>query len=421
MNFSFFIAKRYFSSYRGKGIVNIISIISLAGVAIGTAALIIILSVFNGFERVILDMYNSFDPHLKITYRQGKTFDSVFPNDILSTTDGVKVFSNVIEEDIFFSYKNSNDFAVIKGVDKQYKSLNNFEKLLIHPHDQSDTMGVYFDEPLPTILPNNIYVYPCNLGISLAFENSINIVGSQNNFFKTVLPKRNSNYIRSESDMVYTFFNPVGLFASQSEYDGKYIISSIEIVRKMLDLDSQQISSIEIMINNINDIQIIKNNLSEKLGEDYIISTRLEQHDFLYKLLNSERLAIFIILTFIFIIASFNIVSSLSMLIIEKKDDIKVLSNLGSSKKQIQNIFFLTGFRGVIFGSAVGIFLGLIFCGLQQHLHIIQINGNFVVDHYPIRIDYFDIMIIEIIVLTIGFLATYYPAKVLIRKFLPTF
>tara|TARA_Y100000588_G_C13310211_1_gene525358 strand:- start:37 stop:366 length:330 start_codon:yes stop_codon:yes gene_type:complete len=109
------------------------------------------------------------------------------------------------------------------------------------------------------------------------------------------------------------------------------------------------------------------------------------------------------------------------MLIIEKKDDIKVLSNLGSSKKQIQNIFFLTGFRGVIFGSAVGIFLGLIFCGLQQHLHIIQINGNFVVDHYPIRIDYFDIMIIEIIVLTIGFLATYYPAKVLIRKFLPTF
>ena len=421
MNFSFFIAKRYFSSYRGKGIVNIISIISLAGVAIGTAALIIILSVFNGFERVILDMYNSFDPHLKITYRQGKTFDSVFPNDILSTTDGVKVFSNVIEEDIFFSYKNSNDFAVIKGVDKQYKSLNNFEKLLIHPHDQSDTMGVYFDEPLPTILPNNIYVYPCNLGISLAFENSINIGGSQNNFFKTVLPKRNSNYIRSESDMVYTFFNPVGLFASQSEYDGKYIISSIEIVRKMLDLDSQQISSIEIMINNINDIQIIKNNLSEKLGEDYIISTRLEQHDFLYKLLNSERLAIFIILTFIFIIASFNIVSSLSMLIIEKKDDIKVLSNLGSSKKQIQNIFFLTGFRGVIFGSAVGIFLGLIFCGLQQHLHIIQINGNFVVDHYPIRIDYFDIMIIEIIVLTIGFLATYYPAKVLIRKFLPTF
>ena len=185
MNFSFFIAKRYFSSYRGKGIVNIISIISLAGVAIGTAALIIILSVFNGFERVILDMYNSFDPHLKITYRQGKTFDSVFPNDILSTTDGVKVFSNVIEEDIFFSYKNSNDFAVIKGVDKQYKSLNNFEKLLIHPHDQSDTMGVYFDEPLPTILPNNTYVYPCNLGISLAFENSINIGGSQNNFFKT--------------------------------------------------------------------------------------------------------------------------------------------------------------------------------------------------------------------------------------------
>ena len=155
MNFSFFIAKRYFSSYRGKGIVNIISIISLAGVAIGTAALIIILSVFNGFERGIFDMYNAFDPHLKITYRQGKTFDSVFPNDILSTTDGVKVFSNVIEEDIFFSYKNSNDFAVIKGVDKQYKSLNNFEKLLIHPHDQSDTMGVYFDEPLPTILPNN--------------------------------------------------------------------------------------------------------------------------------------------------------------------------------------------------------------------------------------------------------------------------
>lgn len=418
MNFSFFIAKRYLLNSKNKNVVNIISYISLFGISIGTAALVIILSVFNGFESLVLTMYNSFDPHIKITSKEGKTFNSDFVNNILIEDDGVQVFSNILEEDIFFRYQESNDFARIKGVDKNYNRLNDFTKLLIHPNNNKDTMGIYFDELLPTILPNNVYVYPCNIGISLAAKNLISLNPTKQIFLNTVMPKRDSDYIINKHHVINSYFKPVGFFSVQSDYDSKYIICSLEVLQKMLELEAEQVSSIEVMLKNNENAFHVKQRLQNKLGGEYDMKTRIEQHDFLYKLLNSEKLAIFIILTFILIIASFNIVSSLSMLMIDKKDDIKIFWNLGSSKKQIQNIFFIKGFLGVIIGSLCGVLFGVVFSLLQKHLHFISMHGNFVIDYYPIKIDYLDIITIEIIVILIGCLATYYPARILSKKFL---
>ena len=420
MNFPFFIAKRYLFHSRRKNLVNIISYISLFGIAIATAALIIVLSVFNGFEKEILDRYNSFDPHIKISYSEGKTFDYSHANDILSQIDGIEIFSNVLEEDIFFRYNKNTDFARIKGVDENYLQLNKFNELLIHPDDSLTKMGNYFDEEIPMTSPNGIdSIYPCNVGYSLAGNNAISIYEDQFSYFlNTVLPKRNSDFIRSEKDFIRTSFYPSGFFAVHPDYDSEYIICSFGALQKMLNLGKDTASSIEIMIDNPDKIINMQNTLKKELGGKYIVKTRMElgQHELLNKIINSEKLASFIILTFILIIASFNIVSSLSMIIIDKKKDIKILSSLGSSNKQIQNVFFTTGFLGVIIGSLLGVFLGILISLLQENFHFLTIGENSILEYYPIQLNYLDIMLIEITVLAIGFIATYYPSRGLINK-----
>ncbi|MBT4738611.1 MAG: ABC transporter permease, partial [Flavobacteriales bacterium] len=162
----------------------------------------------------------------------------------------------------------------------------------------------------------------------------------------------------------------------------------------------------------------IKTELEQTLGEDFVVKSRLEQHEFLYKLLNSEKLAVYLILVFILIIASFNIISSLSMMMIDKQKDIKTFWNLGSSKKQIRNIFFTKGILGVLVGSAIGLFIGVGFSLLQQHFGFIAMEGNFVVNAYPVELNIKDVLIVEITVIVIGLIASFYPAKVLTNRFL---
>lgn len=420
MNFSFFIAKRYLSTSSFKNAVSIISSISLLGISIGTAALVIVMSVFNGFESVILDKYNSFDPHIKIVPFAGKTFNLNDANEILLHQKNVERYSNVLEEYVSLQYDNNNTFATIKGVDSNYKLLNNFEELLISMSDSygNEIKSMYFDESNPIPIPSGEIIYPCNIGAILAKNSEIPLNKEPLDCFKILIPNRESTYLQGTSDMVLSYFKPVGFFSAHKDYDNKYIISSLKSVQKMLYLEESQVSSIEIMLDDESRIQEVKDQLQNKLGKKYIVKGRLEQHDVLYKILNSEKLVAFIILTFILIIASFNIVSAISMLMIEKQKDIKVFWHLGSSKRQIQNIFFIKGFLGVVIGSLIGVAIGIIFALLQKEFGLISMDGNTIVQAYPVKINHQDIIAVEAIVLIIGLISTYLPARVLSKRFL---
>lgn len=402
MKFPFFIAKRYVLTKKNKSIVNIISYISLLGVAIGTAALVIVLSVFNGFEGIVLDMYNSFDPHLKISATKGKTF---FINDIeskISQAKGLNTYSFVLEEKVFIENNGNQQIVDVKGVDSNYSQLVNMDSVL--------KIGEYFSGDF--YREKNVLVL--GAGVSYNLSADINNIYSQ---LVVTVPNKKSKYIKDSSDIIHTAFTPIGVFSVQSEYDSKYALAPISRIQKMLNRKAEA-SSLEISLSEPSKMDEVKDNLKCLLGEDFIVKTRLEQHDFLYKLLHSEKLAVFIILTFIMIIASFNIISSLSMLMIDKKEDIKTFWKLGSSKNQIRNIFFVKGFLGVLLGSGIGLCMGVLFSVLQQQFGFIAMEGNFVVNSYPIKLDVIDVIIVELTVIIIGLIASYYPSKVLTDKFI---
>ena len=402
MKFPFFIAKRYLFTSKSKNVVNIISYISLFGVAIGTAALVVVLSVFAGLENLILDMYNSFDPHLKVTSSVGKTFKISELESNLKENNHIENYSFVLEEKVLIEHKEKKIIAEIKGVDDNYHKLVDIDSII--------KIGEYFSDKL--YRDKNVMV----LGSGVSYNLSVDI----NNMFSQLTitsPKRNSKYIKDTSDLVSSAFTPIGIFSVEPEYDNQYVLIPLNRSQKMLDREGEA-SSAEINIKNSDNMHHIKTELEQTLGEAFVVKSRLEQHEFLYKLLNSEKLAVYLILVFILIIASFNIISSLSMLMIDKQKDIKTFWNLGSSEKQIRNIFFTKGFFGVLLGSFIGIGIGVGFSLLQQYFGFISMTGNFIVDAYPIKLLFSDILIVELTVVTIGLIASYYPAKILTSKFL---
>ena len=402
MKFPFFIAKRYLFTSKSKNVVNIISYISLFGVAIGTAALVIVLSVFAGLENLILSKYNSFDPHLKITSSVGKTFKISDLDSDLKENNNIEDYSFVLEEKVLIEHEGKKKIAEIKGVDENYHKLVNIDSII--------KIGEYFSDKL--YRDKNVMV----LGSGVSYNLSVDI----NNMFSQLTitsPNRNSKYIKDKSDLVSSAFTPIGIFSVEPEYDNQYVLIPLNRSQKMLDREGEA-SSAEINIKNSDNMHHIKTELEQTLGEDFVVKSRLEQHEFLYKLLNSEKLAVYLILVFILIIASFNIISSLSMMMIDKQKDIKTFWNLGSSKKQIRNIFFTKGILGVLVGSAIGLFIGVGFSLLQQHFGFIAMEGNFVVNAYPVELNIKDVLIVEITVIVIGLIASFYPAKVLTNRFL---
>ena len=402
MKFPFFIAKRYLFTSKSKNVVNIISYISLFGVAIGTAALVVVLSVFAGLENLILSKYNSFDPHLKITSSVGKTFKISDLDSDLKENNNIEDYSFVLEEKVLIEHEGKKKIAEIKGVDENYHKLVNIDSII--------KIGEYFSDKL--YRDKNVMV----LGSGVSYNLSVDI----NNMFSQLTitsPNRNSKYIKDKSDLVSSAFTPIGIFSVEPEYDNQYVLIPLNRSQKMLDREGEA-SSAEINIKDSDNMHHIKTELEQTLGEDFVVKSRLEQHEFLYKLLNSEKLAVYLILVFILIIASFNIISSLSMMMIDKQKDIKTFWNLGSSKKQIRNIFFTKGILGVLVGSAIGLFIGFGFSLLQQHFGFIAMEGNFVVNAYPVELNIKDVLIVEITVIVIGLIASFYPAKVLTNRFL---
>lgn len=405
MKFPFYIAKRYLISKKSRNAINVISFISILGVATGTAALIIILSVFNGFDDLLKKLYNSFDPDIKIAAAKGKTFE---PDEkvikILDSADFIELYSLCLEENAMLEYGKKQIIATIKGVDENYKLVTGLDSMIVKGNYE-----LYY---------NKIPLAIAGQGIAYSLELDTDLVEP----LRVFIPSRSAEFRGNFQDvtdnineaLVYTS----GVFTIQQEYDTKYVILPLATARELLEYENN-VSTIEIKLKkgvNIEDAVLF---LQSNLGKDFDIQDRNKQHEYAYKVMQTEKWFIFMILVFILLIASFNVIGSLTMLIIDKKQDIQILKSLGANNKTIRSIFFLEGIFISFLGAIVGLIIGGLICWLQMEFGLVPLGngGSFIIENYPVLIKFSDFFSVMGTVLLIGVLASWYPVRYITRKF----
>ncbi len=396
MNFPFYIARRYLISKKSHNIINIISAISVVGVAIGAMALIIVLSVFNGFEQLVVSLFGSFNPDIEITVRHGKTFDiSTVPTDRLVKIPGIVHLSEIIEEDALIKYKDKQTIVTIKGVGDGYAETTGIDSMMtdgnfmLQDKDQNfavlgygiaATLGANLQDYLNPLV---VYVPSRDANFSGGFENAF------------------------LSDVVF----PSGFFSIQMDYDIKYVLLPLRFVKQLLMYENER-TAIELSLAKGADRQKIQQAVETLLGTGYVVKNRFQQQELLYKIMKSEKLYIFLILTFILFMATFNVIGSLSMLILDKRKDISILRGMGANQQQIRRIFFIVGMMISSIGAVSGLIFGGIVCWLQIRYGLIGLgasDSSFVVSNYPVNMQVTDFLLVFATVISIGFLAAWYP------------
>lgn len=397
MNFSFFIAKRYLISKKSHHAINIISAISVGGICVGTMALVIVLSGFNGLSSLVQSLYNSFDPDIEITIKKGKTFDGSRPElQQLKKLPSVAYYTEVMEGNALLKYNDKLSIAVVKGVSADFKKMSGFDSLIQEGR---------FD-----VSKNNIV-----LGKGLAYVLQLT-TNSQFTPVSIYAPKRgNSSSLDPEDGLNELKEYPAGLFSISDEFDNQYVLMNIEKARALLDYKTE-VTSIELGIKPGNNLELAQAEIAKLMGNRYIIKNRQQQNEMLYKTLKSEKLWVFIILVFILIIATFNVIGSLTMLIIEKKKDISILSSMGADILLIRKIFLVEGMLITFIGALSGLVIGLFICWLQITFSIVKFSEGYVVDAYPMEVQSGDVFLISVIVLLIGLFAAWYPVRVFTKR-----
>ncbi len=402
LSFSFRIARRYLFSKKSHNAINIISGISATGVAVGTMALVVVLSVFNGFESLISDMFSAFDPDLKITLTQGKTFDinnSSFSE--IKKLKSVAYFTQVIEENALLKFKDKQMPVTIKGVSDDFEKMTRIDSIM---YDGSFQLyDGAFERAVPGIGVAGI------LGMGAHFIDPLYIYA----------PKRTSdiNLLRPENS-----FNQIGTFVSgifsvkQLQYDDHYVLVSIGLTRNLFEYDKNTVTAIELKLANGVDQKEVQKQIQNILGNKFQVKNRYEQQESFYKIMKIEKWITYLILCFILLIASFNIIGSLSMLIIDKKADIETLRNLGANNQLIKRIFLFEGWLISFVGALLGIVLGTGLCLLQEYFRFLKLGSGYVVDAYPVSTNILDILLVFVTVLAMGFLAAYYPVRYIKTK-----
>jgi len=402
---AFYIARRYLISKKSVNVINIISGVSISGVTIGTFALVVILSVFNGLDFSIKSLFSAFDPNIKITNTvKGMSFEL---NDIniesIKKIAGVSTATPVVEEEAFLMYGNRQYFATIKGVPTNYNEISRLDS-------SSITSGQFLLEAnhIPYALVGQGVAY--YLSVGLTFNEPIHIY---------TLKKGTKGRPTLENTFNHSTIYASGIFANQQEIDSKYILVPISFAQELFQMNSR-ISAIEIELTKGTSEDDIKAEISRMLGNNFAVKTQFEQHELFYRVMQSEKWAIFFILAFILIIASFNILGSLSMLILDKKADIAILQSMGANQKLIRTIFLFEGWMISLTGAFLGIILGVIICWIQMTYGILKIpnEGSFIFSAYPVQIRFADLFVIFLLVTGIGFLAAWYPIRFISGKYL---
>jgi lipoprotein-releasing system permease protein len=403
LKLSLYIAKRYLFAKKSRNAINIISAVSVAGVAVGTMALIIILSVFNGLETMVSAIFNTFDPDIKITASEGKTFVAdTLSLKKLSDIDGVSCYSLTLEENALLKYGDRQYIATIKGVDDNYAMVTHIDSSM-----WEGDFTLKSEKGRPFAVPGvGVAQY---LGIRVSFITPLYIFVPRITGSATLNPEDAFNR---------KFIFPSGIFEVEKEYDSKYLYIPLEFARELTE-NNDRVSSVEIKINEKMDPRSVQKSIANIFDKGFIVQNQYEQQEIFYKVMRSERLAIFLILTLILIIASFNIIGSLTMLIIEKERDIEILKSLGADNNLIRKIFIFEGWLISIIGAITGITLGFIVCWLQQTFGFVKLNGNsLMMDSYPVVMKIKDFFIVPATVLIIGYWAAWYPVRYLTKKFL---
>ena len=403
MDLSLFIARRYLLAKKSQNVINIISAISVVGVATGTMALIVILSVFNGFDSLIKSLFSVFDPELEISLVEGKTFvadgDSRF--DAVKDHPGVLYFTEVLEENALLMYGERQHIATMKGVGHDYTQHSGLDAMLVE--GEFRLRGEY----------NNEFAV---IGRGMA-----NILGVGLNFvtpLEVYIPRRTAG-ITMIPDQAFNrrIIFPVGVFSVEQEFDMSYIIVPLSFARNMLEYDNE-VSSIELGIRDNFREMVVQEELQEILGDEFRVRNRYQQHEWLYRVMETEKWAIFLILAFILLVASFNIIGSLTMLIIEKKKDIAVLKSMGAGESLIRKIFLFEGWMISVAGAFGGLMLGFLISYAQMEFGLIKLYGagTFIIDAYSVELQFMDFVYVLLTVLAIGFFAALIPVRYITRR-----
>ncbi len=408
MNFPFYIARRYLFSKKKHNAINIISGISVCGVALATLALICTLSVFNGFQDMVASFFTAFDPQLKIVVREGKVFDGQDERiRAVCALPEVAVSTETLEENAMVQYKDRQTMAVLKGVEDNFEELTEIDSILYGAgefllHDSIVNYGIMGVELVAT------------LGTGLEFVDPLQVY----------LPKRNAKVNMANPGASFKrdyLYSPGVVFVvNQQLYDGKYILTSLDFVRQLLDYTTE-VSAIELKLKSGANVSSVQSKIEKMLGDDFVVQDRYQQQADVFRIMEIEKLISYLFLTFILMIACFNVIGSLSMLILDKKDDVVTLRSLGANDKLISRIFLFEGRLISLFGAISGIILGLILCFVQQKFGVISLGGGggtFIVDAYPVSVHAWDVVLVFITVLTVGFLSVWYPVRYLSKRLL---
>ncbi len=365
-------------------------------------ALIVVLSVFNGFDSLVHSLFNSFDPDLKITIKEGKRFSSDLPSiEELKNTEGVLYLSEVVEENALLKYGKKQYIATIKGVSEDFLKMSGIDTMIIEGN-----FSLKQGKNEYAVVGQGIAI---KLTIGLNFVNPIVVY----------VPKREGRVsMNPEKAFNRRYIFPSGIFAIQQDFDSRYMIVPIEFARELLDFTTE-VSALEIKIDPAYDSDDVQARVKEIMGESYDVKNRFEQEELLYKIMKTEKWAIFFILTFILVVASFNVIGSLTMLIIEKKKDISILRSMGAEITRIRNIFLYEGWLISVLGAITGLTIGVLIIWLQKEFGLIKLqgSGSFVIDTYPVEIVLFDFILVFITVIGIGYLAAWYPVRYITRKY----
>lgn len=419
MNFPIFIARRYLFAKKTHNVINVISYISVAGIAIGSLALIVILSVANGYDSLTKKLYSVFSPDIIISAVEGKTFipDSAILEKI-KTVKGVLDYSKTLEENVLISYKLNNNYvnrppaqsiATMKGVDMHYENVSGITNKRIESSSEYSfiAMGefkLWYSEVPQAVVGIGIQQ---TLGINLSFLVPLEIW----------VPKRGVKVSMSNPLDAMSFGNayPCGVFAIEQTFDNNYFFVPIEFAQNLLDY-TNEISAIEIRTDSTVNINTIQAQIQEITGSSFDVKNRYQQNETLYRMLSSEKYAIYVILVFIITLFAFNITGLISMLVADKKKDIETFKILGSSSKMVKQIFYYQGCMIAIGGAIAGLSAGILLCLAQQHFKLIKLPNMFIIDAYPVEIQAGDVVLILAFVIVVGLVMSRLPIWYLSKK-----
>lgn len=386
LNFPLYIAKRYLFSKSSNNTINIITLIATLGVIIGTLALFIVLSGFSGLRSFSVNFLNTADPDIKLLPAEGKSF--LFSEKIkavLNEEKGIASYSKILEERAFFDFNNRTHIAYIKGVDSNYTQVN-----------RMDTT-VYTGTWLTKKIPNGVVV-----GNGISNLLSIGVYDFLEPL-KIYVPKPGEGYVNPNNAFNKINTQPIGVYSLTEEIDKKFTFIDLELAQNLLNYANNQISAIEIKVNNANERAHIIENLQKKLGNQFVLKTREQLNSVFYKMLNIENLVSYLIFTLILIIALFNVIGAIIMMILDKKENLKTLYNIGASVKEIKRVFIYQGFLLNLFGLFVGLTIGIVLVLLQKKFHLFMITQNLA---YPVELTFANILTVIVTIVILGYIAS---------------